>query len=106
MWSERQKLWIQEQCISALVVTDQDGSNELRLMTASGRGGSIPEAVLPHLEIYGAQVVSKDRERKHAEVRGIDWADRTNRRVVAIGAGLDVCYDCECATRRCCIGWG
>ncbi|WP_163513565.1 hypothetical protein [Fodinicola acaciae] len=93
VWSERRQAWIQKTCMSAMVLTDAAGV-EHRMVMASARG-VIPKEVMPYLKAWGATVVPKDGERKHAEIRGVDYVEEIGGTLHAIGAGLDVCDPCD-----------
>jgi hypothetical protein len=100
VWSDRRGKWMQETCIGALVCTDPAGRNEQRRITASGERGSFPEELNEVLAAVGFTQVPLDNDWVHAEVRGLSWVKRSGLQLQAMGAGFEVCHDCDDMIRR------
>ncbi|WP_163511594.1 hypothetical protein [Fodinicola acaciae] len=95
VWSQREQKWVQTTCMAALVMTDLDGSNEQRLITASGKRGRPPAELREIIEHYQFEQVPLDDEWIHAEVRGVSFVKRSGKQLQAIGAGFEVCNPCD-----------
>ncbi len=98
-WSPRLNMYIQRTCIGAMVMTDPDGRNPQRLLMASGRSGEFPEAVNELIEARNLLTVPPDNEWLDAEMRGIRYLKKLGKRLGAMGAGFDICYECDDAIR-------
>jgi hypothetical protein len=76
-------------------MTDLDGSNEQRFITASGQFGRIPDEVVAAIQATKYQQVPLDDDWLHAEARGVNFVKSQGKQLQAIGAGFEVCFDCD-----------